>query len=333
MKIITKLTVFIIIALFLVAGSSFAQSGIDNAGREFHFAYMPNWHAGNDSDSLYVFISSRVPTRGTIEYTNRFNVTSSINFTINNPNQVQSISFEPFSYELLGQNNSGRILNSGGDVEQIRRNTFHLTSDDDVTVVIHNEARYTSDACLVYPVDALGKNYFVFSYESNFRSDFFSNQNTPSQFIVVGTEDNTNVTIEPTTNTLRNGTDTQNIVLNKGEVYLVQADVTNYNTTDPKSDLTGTRVKTDKRVAVFGGHQRANIPFTEYASRDYLLSQMIPLEAWGRDVFIVPFFQPGNIDNSDNDISKITVAYDDTQIFFAGVPFTKLNRGEKITQP
>ncbi len=333
MKVITKLTVFIVIALFSILGHSSAQTGIDNAGREFYFAFMPNWHAGNENDSLYVFVSSKVPTKGVIECTNRFGVTSNVNFTINNPNQVETISFEPSIYELLGQNNSGRILNSGGDAEQIRDITFRLTSEDDVTVVIHNEARYTSDACLVYPADALGKNYFVFSYESNFYSDVFQNQNTPSQFIVVGTEDNTNVTIEPTTNTLRNDKDTQNIVLNKGEVYLVQANVSDSFVTDPKSDLTGTRVRTDKKVAVFGGHQRANIPFTEYASRDYLLSQMIPLEAWGRDVFIVPFFQPGNIDNKDNDITKITVAYDDTQIYFAGVPFTKLNRGEKITQP
>ncbi|MFA7325793.1 MAG: T9SS type A sorting domain-containing protein [Candidatus Kapaibacterium sp.] len=334
MKVITKLTVFIFIALFSISGQSFAQSGIDNAGREFYFAFMPNWHENNSKDDLlFVFISSKTPTKGKIEYTNRFNVTSSVDFTITDPNIVKSISFDPSMFELLGQNNSGRILNSGGDTEQIKKTTFHLTSDDDVTVVIHNEARYTSDACLVYPVDALGRNYFVFSYESNFYISFPSNLSTPSQFIVVGTEDNTKVTIEPTTNTLRNGKDTQNIVLNKGEVYLVQADVTNYNTTDPKSDLTGTRVKTDKKVAVFGGHQRANIPFTEYASRDYLLSQMIPLEAWGRDVFIVPFFQPGSIDNKDNDITKITVAYDDTQIYFAGVPFTKLNRGEKITQP
>lgn len=332
MKVFTKLTVFIIIVLFSITGQSFAQSGIDNAGREFYFAYMPNWH-DNINDSLYVFISSRIPTKGKIELTNRFNVTSTINFTITDPMKVTSISFPPDIYELQGQNNSGRILISGGDAEQIRKTTFRLTSDDDVTVVIHNEAQYTSDACLVYPADALGKNYFVFSYESNFKSTFFSNQNTPSQFIVIGTEDNTNVSIEPTTNTLRHRKDIQNIVLNKGEVYLVQADITNYNSTDPNSDLTGTRVKSDKKVAVFGGHQRANIPFTEYASRDYLLSQMIPLEAWGRDVFIVPFFQPGNIDNKDNDITKITVAYDDTQIFFAGVPFKKLNRGEKITQP
>lgn len=333
MKVFTKLTVFIIIALFSLHGNTSAQDGIDNAGQEFFFAFMPNWHAGNDSDSLYVFISSKVPTKGTIEYTNRFGVTSSRGFVINNPNEVTSLSFDPSQYELLGQNNSGRILNSGGDAEQIRNTTFHLTSDDDVTVVIHNEARYTSDACLVYPVDALGKNYFVFSYESNFRISSFQIENTPSQFIIVGIEDNTSVRIEPTTNTLRNNSDIQNIVLNKGEVYLVQADVTNVNFTDPKSDLTGTRVKTDKKVAVFGGHQRANIPFTEYASRDYLLSQMIPLEAWGRDVFIVPFFQPGSIDNTDNDIAKITVAYDDTQIFFAGTPFTNLNKGEKITQP
>ncbi|TNE31972.1 T9SS type A sorting domain-containing protein [bacterium] len=335
MKYITKLIVFIQIALFITTVNAFSQGGIDNAGKDFYFAFMPNWHQNNPQDDfLYVFISSKFATKGKIEYTDKSGVSRTQSFSINVPNQVITLSFDPTQYELTSQNNSGSLLPDGGDDESIRKTTFHLTSDEDVTVVIHNEAVFTSDACLVYPVDALGNNYFVFSYESNYAYLQFSIQSTPSQFIIVGTEDNTKISIEPTAPTLKNGRIKQDIILNKGEVYLVQADVTNYKTTPPGgSDLTGTRIKSDKKVAVFGGHQRANIPYTEYSSRDYLLSQMIPLEAWGRDVFIVPFFQPISIDNPDYDITKITVAFDDTEISFAGKPYTTLNQGEKITLP
>lgn len=335
MKFITKLIVFIHIALFIASVNTFAQGGIDNAGRDFYFAFMPNWHQNNpQEDFLYVFVSSKFATKGKVEYTDKKGGFHSQNFTISSPNQVITLSFDPTEYELTSQNDSGRLLADGGDDESVRKTTFHLTSDEDVTVVIHNEAVYTSDACLVYPVDALGQNYFVFSYESNFAFSQFAVQSTPSQFIIVGTEDNTKISIVPTAATLKNGRIKQDITLNKGEVYLVQADVTNFKTSPPGgADLTGTRIRSDKKVAVFGGHQRANIPYTEFSSRDYLLSQMIPLEAWGRDVFIVPFFQPSSIDNPDNDITKITVAFDDTEISFAGQPYKILNQGEKITLP
>lgn len=335
MKFYTKLMVFAqIILLFTFVEAK--SDGIDNAGREFYFAYMPNWHnKEKKADDLYVFISSKKPTKGKIEYTSRNGIKRSQNFVINTAGEIITFNFDPTDYELLGFNNSGQFLYLGGDCEQIVKTSFHLTSEDDVTVVIHNEANFTSDACLVYPADALGQNYFVFSYESNVTGVFGipSSMNTPSQFVIVGTEDGTNVSITPTTRTWRYGTKVQNITLNKGEAYLVQAKVDDVTSSLGGFDLTGTRVVTDKPVAVFGGHQRANIPYTEVGSRDYLLSQMIPLESWGKDVFIVPFFQPGSIENIDDyDVTKITVAYDDTELSFGGQPFTTLNRGESITQ-
>lgn len=314
-----------------------SQNKIDNAGTEFYFAYMPNWHNSDiQYDTIYVFVSAKVPTNGTIEFTHRNGTKNNRNFSINTPGEIITLPFSSKNYELMGHNESGTYRADGGDGEKVVKTSFRLTSEKDVTVVIHNEAQYTSDACLVYPSDALGQNYFVFSYESNISGDFFGNasrSNTPSQFVIVATEDNTNVSISPTAETFRFRKNDQNIELNKGEVYLVQVRVNNVTSSNGGYDLTGTRVKTDKPVAVFGGHQRANIPFTEVGSRDYLLSQMIPLEAWGKDVFIVPFFQPGNIENTDDfDITKITVAYDDTELSVAGAPFRTLNKGESITQ-
>lgn len=337
MKFSTKLIVFIQILILMSIAEVKSQNKIDNAGTEFYFAYMPNWHNTDiQFDTIYVFVSAKEPTSGNIEYTRRNGTTGNRNFSITSPGEIITLTFSSQLYELMGHNESGTFRTDGGDDEKVVNTSFRLTSDDDVTVVIHNEAQYTSDACLVYPADALGQNYFVFSYESNISDDFFgtpSRSNTPSQFVIVASEDNTNVSISPTAETFRFGRNDQNIVLNKGQVYLVQAKVNDKTNSNGGNDLTGTRVKTDKPVAVFGGHQRANIPFDEVGSRDYLLSQMIPLEAWGKDVFIVPFFQPGNIENTDDfDITKITVAYDDTELSVSGSTYQTLNRGESITQ-
>lgn len=342
MKVFTKLTVFIIIALFSFHGNSSAQDGIeipiDNTGKEFYFGFMPNWHNQKYNyykyrytDSLYFIITSKVPTKGTLSATRRDGVTTYRNFEIDSANQIIKFPFYPNYHEILGQNDSGDFRYDGGDVELVQHTSFHLTADTNVTLVIHNEAEFSSDACLVYPVRSLGRNYYVFSYESHLNNG--RRQRTPSQFLIVATENNTNINIKPTAPTFRNGLDEQNIIMNEGDTYLVQADIINNYPESVSLDLTGTSIVSDKPIAVFGGHQRANIPYTDSSSRDYLLSQMIPLEAWGRDVFVVPFADPSKIDNNTYDLTKITVSYDDTQIFIGGNYALTLNRGENYVLP
>ncbi len=309
------------------------NEAIDNYGKEFYFAFMPNFHNdGIDNDQVIIFITSQTPTSGELNYRNRFGTPQVEPFTIDQPNGIAKIFINARTGELTGQNTSGRRNFDGGETERISEKTFQVTSDEDVAVVIHSEAEFSSDACLVYPVDALGKNYFVFSYESNFNSTFGYFGTTPSQFCVVGTEDETTVDINPTTSTFRNGTDKQTIVLDRGEVYLVQADIINGTTSSGNSDLTGTRIISDKPVAVFGGQQRANIPFDKVGSRDFLLSQMIPLESWGRDVFVVPFADPDVIPSNESDLNRITVAYDNTTLYVGGDEYATMNQGDVITR-
>lgn len=342
MKVITKLTVFIFIALFLSVDVAMSQEEeerpIDNTGKEFYFGFMPNWHnlkdgfnQNNYRDSLYFIITSKVPTKGTLTATRRDGVTTYKNFVIDSAGQIIKFAFFPTYHEILGQNDSGTLKYDGEDDELVKHTSFHLTADTNVTLVIHSEATFSSDACLVYPVRSLGKNYYVFSYESHLRAGRMAR--TPSQFLIVATEDSTKIKITPSAPTFRFGKKEQNIVMNTGDTYLVQADIIKDYPANEVLDLTGTRVVSDKPIAVFGGHQRANIPYTINSSRDYLLSQMIPLEAWGRDVFVVPFADPSSIDNNTYDLTKITVSYDDTQIFIAGQYFRTMNRGENIVLP
>lgn len=342
MKVFTKLTVFIIIALFLCVDVSNAQDEtirpIDNTGKEFYFGFLPNWHnnkgsfnQSNYKDSLYFIITSKVPTMGSMTATRRDGITTVRNFQIDSAGQIIKFAFFPTYHEILGQNDSGKLRLDGEDDEKVLHTSFHLTADTNVTLVIHSEATFSSDACLVYPVRSLGKNYYVFSYESHLKAGRTSR--TPSQFLIVATEDNTKIKIIPSAPTFRFGMKEQNIVMNTGDTYLVQADIIKDYPASETLDMTGTSVVSDKPVAVFGGHQRANIPYTDNSSRDYLLSQMMPLEAWGRDVFVVPFADPSNIDNKTFDLTKLTVSYDDTQIFIGGQYFKTMNKGENIVLP
>jgi len=334
MKMITKL--LFIIQITLLLGYSITQGQeeeLDNYGKEFYAAFMPNFHNFGSDSKVYIFVSAKTATTGKIEYIGNNGLENSIDFTISEPNEVTTFSFSYSTLELEGQNNSGRQNRFGGDVEIPLQKSVRITSEEDIAVVIFSAADLTSDACLLYPVDGLGKNYFVFSYESNFYETNRTFGTTPSQFCVIATEDGTAVKIEPSVSTFRNGLEEQNIILNQGEVYLVQADILNGSTSKGASDLTGTRVTSDKKIAILGGHQRATIPYPNYGSRDFLVSQMIPLESWGRDVFVIPFEEPsGGVTSLSNDINRITVAYDDTDIYVGGELYQNMNKGEIITR-
>lgn len=51
---------------------------------------------------------------------------------------------------------------------------------------------------------------------------------------------------------------------------------------NPRADMTGTKVSSDKPISVFSGNSRTSIEFTEpNPSRDHLVEQMPPIEIWG----------------------------------------------------
>ncbi len=307
------------------------QTEVD--GKDFWLTFLPNWHnnfySDNDyrkfGDSLYIVISSRVPTQGKIEYTDIFGNMYSKNFSITNPEELYIFSVSSYNFELRGYNNSG-VINTGGQGETIAPQSFHITSDSNIRVIAHSQAVWTSDAFLIYPSQVLGKKHFILTYNSDGRS--LSSSRTPSQFAVVAVENNTEVVINPSTPTKLNGTSQQKITLNKGEVYLVQAEI---NSQNQYSDLTGTEVNANKPIAVFAGQQRATIPYTtneRNPSRDILISQMPPLQSWQRNAIITPYFQPKDMTQYNHDLFRILAAYDDTKVYIDGNFLTTLDKGE-----
>jgi hypothetical protein len=176
----------------------------------------------------------------------------------------------------------------------------------------------SADAFIVLPTHSLGKEYYVMSYYSSMVQSY----NYPSQFAIVGVEDNTKISISPTANTYKTkNTNTQTITLNQGEVYLVQCAVTT-----AREDLTGTHILADKNIVVIAGHQRTEIP-PNAPSRDCLLAQMLPVSTWGKNAIITPF-EPAPGYNSNKDIYRVLASRDNTEIYIDGSLVTTLNKGK-----
>lgn len=332
--------------VFAQPASSRNDASRSSRGKDFYFTFLPNFHeqprdSANTRDSLFVFITGDKPTTGRITYRNRRGQVFVHPFSITNPAEIYTHSLTYGGFELEGFNTGGNLTRDNQNEEPAPQ-TFRVESDEDVTVYALNQARFTSDAMLVFPVASLGREYVVMAYRSDGDGIQFGapDRDTPSQFAIVAVENNTEITItprvptHPNNNAFVRSTDgtipVQRIVLQQGEAYLVQAD-TRIGTGN--NDLTGSRVLSSKPVAVFGGHQRTVLPVSlrgTLSSRDHLLEQMPSVETWGKSVFLVPHAQPSEQTLIGTDIYRVLAAFNNTIVSLNGVVIATLNAGEFI---
>lgn len=337
MKIVTLLGLLLILQLS-AAPAMYGQAA-DSKGTDFWFVFPPNFHnnestlPGNPSEQsqhqLYIYIGAEQPTSGTIRLRNSAGEWTTSQFSITNPLQLHTFQIYFSGYELQGYNRGGAINLFMNQTEVVAPNCVHITADAEVTVYALNQAALTSDAFAILPTDALGDDYVVMAYPSDFNfgdDGSLSGQSTPSQFAVVATEDATTVTITPSSATLRNvnGQD-QTVTLQQGESYLVQA----YPTPGAARDLTGSIVRADKPIAVFGGHQRTALPRGTFGliSRDCLIEQMTPVKTWGKEAIVTPFAVSTRESPQGVDLVRVVAGFDSTVVWIDGFEEALLPRG------
>ncbi|MCB0651053.1 MAG: gliding motility-associated C-terminal domain-containing protein [Saprospiraceae bacterium] len=242
------------INLFLATGPLRAQT---NEGTDFWFGFMQ--HRDNQNTKV-VMITSKYNTTGTVSL----------------PLENWSTSFSVIAntVTLVSLPNSAEVISS----EEITFSGIRLTSGLPVSVYIHQYHNFRSEASVVLPVVSIGETYYVMSYNGvNIQGVDY-----PSEFLVVGTADETvlNITVSANTKLGKPAGTTFEVVLNQGETYLVQGAV-------GADDLTGSYVSADKPFALFGGNRWTEVP-TGCSARDNLLEQMYPVSAWGRQFVTVP---------------------------------------------
>jgi len=136
-----------------------------------------------------------------------------------------------------------------------------------------------------------------------------------SLFCVVATEDGTTVTVTTTANAGGHAVGSPRVVtLNRLDAYQVRAD-------GAADDLTGSLIESDKPVAVFGGHQAANVP-ANTSSASFVLTQIPPVANLGSDYVVAPL--------ATRTVStlRILAARDNTTVVVSGVPDFMLVAGE-----
>lgn len=344
-----KQLVLILHMIMLVITGSVASAQVypDSKGRDFWLSFMPNWHNEENSiasdpvlqreHQLYVYIGAERPTRGKVTWRRNDGSTIVDTFNITDVRNIVSLSKFYQNIELRGINasGSGNINYVSSQNETVALQSVHVEAEDDVTVYALNQAVLTSEAFMVLPTDALADDYMVVAYNSDARlsGGIPTGTSTPSQFVVVATEDSTFVTITPSVPTVKiQAPKPTTIILDRGESYLVQADPRK----GANNDLSGSFVRSNKPVAVFGGQQRAVVPIQEVqnlGSRDCLIEQMTPIRTWGKSAYVTPFARSSNEVNIGNDIYRVIAGFDSTEVFIDGQFQQMLMAGQQMERP
>lgn len=271
----------------LISSDNIIGQVFSTKGTDFWFGFMDNYTTPTTS----VFISSDVATSGTVSVPG---AAWSQNFTVaaNSTTQIVVPSVEVSANQT------------------VQAKGVHVVSNDPVTVYLLNYEPYTSDAAVVLPTPTLGVEYYTTAINPS-----VSTGTSPTELLIVGVQNNTQIEITPSTTT--DGGNAANtpftITLNQGETYQVKA---------TGSDISGTHIKSlgsCQKFAVFSGAQCTDVGGCHYC--DHLVEQMYPVSTWGLKYATSPY------QTRNNDIFRIIASQANTTVTVnGGAPFT-LNAG------
>lgn len=195
--------------------------------------------------------------------------------------------FAVVTLPVADQLTSGLVQNRG----------YQINSSEAISGYFLNRRPQSTDMSYLIDGDKLGKDYYVSGYQ-NVAQD---------QMSVQATQDNTVVTFTP------KGAAAFNVTLNAGQTYLYSAN----------TNLTGSRIQSDKPVAVFSGNACTNVP-TGVTFCDHIVEQMPSVDALSKTYYVSQSPRTG----SQGDVIRIVATANNTEVKIDGVVVANLNAGQ-----
>ncbi len=187
-----------------------------------------------------------------------------------------------------------------------------------------NTENSTRDATLLLPTDVLDNEYFVQSYPVD---------GVATQFVVVATEDGTEVTVTPTAITAGDHAAGAPFSMNlkRGQTLFVKSK--ELTQSSASMDLSGSTICATKPVAVFNGNVSTKIPHRNSGgySANHTFEQLIPQPMWGKDFFV------SLAAGTKRNYVQVTASVDGTQVTIqtpgAATRTETLDRGQSLAEP
>jgi len=265
-----------------------ALAALDSKGTDFWLMFNANFNA----PTLSLFIAGDTATNGVVSIPG---IGFSTNFSVV-PGTVTTVVL-PATAEVT-------------QVDTVTSQGIHVIANAEVTVYGLNRLQSTTDAYLGLPTDVLGNEYINLGYRN-------VNIVNATQLGIVGTQTGTVVTITPTAQAgSRPAGVPFNITLNQGQTYQLRS------TANSPADLSGTIITSTAPIAVFGGHQCANIP-SGFVACDHVVEQLPPINTWGRAFVTMPLAT-----RIGGDTFRVLASTNGTVVTLNGVNVVTLNRGQ-----
>ncbi len=288
-------------AFRLQDASSPSLGGTDSLGTRFYLGFPRNLLGllGTSTPNYSLSITSPVNTSGTV--------------------QIAGDKF--FSYDVLAGQTTTIALPPEVEIftpDQTQNKGILVTAIDEVAIYGLNQLTASTDGYTALPVDAIGRNYVVLGYGNTVNLGGGGGTN----LTIVGTADNTNVTITPTVTAQSRPAGTPfTITLNAGQAYTLHAD-TQPNNISGIVDLTGTLVNSDKPISLYGGNTAAFVPAT-FEAADHLIEQLPSTDTWGKHFITQPLAT-----RTRGDTFRILAQLDNTQVRINGTLIATLAAGK-----
>lgn len=264
----------------------------DNRGTKFVIGFMENY-ATNFNLEIFVTTYKSLP----VDVSVRSPKWSS-------PSISQTFSVTVGTVKQVLINNALRMSGSAKSTKGIL-----ITGSDEIMVYGVNKETNSNDGFLGLPTDVLGTTYYIVTY-------WPSDRNT--EILVVGVEDNTQVTVQFGPNTGLNVTyanrnyyqnDKLSTTLHSYYTWQIQA----------PGDLTGSKITANKIISVFSGNILTKIAT---GTSDHIVEHHVPVDKWGKQFATVPI--PGR---TIGDYFRFVASEYDTRVTVNG-----LNNGQSFTE-
>ena len=267
-----------------------------STGTTFWLAYMENLDLiFNDDPVFAVVLHADQEATGEIQIpATGFSIPFSVS-----AGGAEEVELPPALYYIQGSDITG---NTG----------IRIVSDVPVRATGVHYRAYFSEATHLLPEPELGTEYFPICYADDVGND-------PSSFVVLSTEDGTEIEITPAVLTLglRPPGVPFTITLNAGQIYQMQA----------VEDLTGSRVQSvsGQPIAVFSGAKQADIIDCGQPADSHVYDQAVPVDKWGTLYYHTPF------QNQGVQVIRVLASEDNTEVFVDCNQVAILNQGEYYT--
>ncbi len=208
------------------------------------------------------------------------------------------------------------------DAKGINPYGIHVTSDVDISLYLLNRAKFSSDATLLLPVVALGRDYYAMSYANDYKFRGDPGYGRANYIGIVATQDNTVIDINPvdtlddTDLTQELKTEPYQIILNRGESYQAMAQGGHQGYA---LEVTGSTISANNPIALFTGDKAAGVN-ENYG--DHLVEQIPPIGSWGSAYQTLP------LATRYGDTFRILAYKDNTYLWINEAVVARLNSGE-----